>query len=271
MLLVWSGILCAGESEFVRIQKDEKQQPIALETSMIPFQSEDGEVSVTLIGAIHLGEKAYYEKLNEEFKKFDAVLYEIVAPEGSRPVSEEECSGWVGWSQRFSGQLLGLTHQIGAIDYSAKNMIHADMTPKEFDKAMKDRNESFLIWYARTLGYQTGVAPVGMDEEEIRFWLVLAFPGKRLGLKRLMAEQMTDMDASIVPVEGKEGSALLKDRNDKALKILRTQLDAGKKNIAIFYGAAHLPYFSQTLEKEFHFKKQKPVWLEAWNLVNFND
>ena len=33
-------------------------------------------------------EKAYYERLNKEFEKYDTVLYELVAPEGINPPEE---------------------------------------------------------------------------------------------------------------------------------------------------------------------------------------
>ena len=42
------------------------------------------DVVVDLIGAVHVGEKAYYEALNKQFEDYDAVLYELVAPEGTR-------------------------------------------------------------------------------------------------------------------------------------------------------------------------------------------
>ena len=39
---------------------------------------------VDLIGAVHVGEKSYYEALDKQFEDYDAVLYELVAPEGTR-------------------------------------------------------------------------------------------------------------------------------------------------------------------------------------------
>ena len=44
----------------------------------------EGNVEVDLVGAVHIGDVAYYEQLNEYFKKYDALLYELVAPQGTR-------------------------------------------------------------------------------------------------------------------------------------------------------------------------------------------
>ena len=43
------------------------------------------------------------------------------------------------------------------------------------------------------------------------------------------------------------------------------QIESGKKHLAIFYGAAHLPDMEQRLLKQ-GFKLQKSEWLKAWDL-----
>lgn len=255
-------------SDFIRIHKNPQGQSLALETSLIPYESEDGSISVTLIGAIHLGEVDYYEKLNEEFQNYDAVLYEVVAEEGARPENAAESGGVIGASQRLMAYLLGLTFQIGSIDYHAENMFHADMTPEEFETAIQERKEGFLVWYFRTMGYEMAQSSNGLTKEDIRWLAFLLFPTKKQGLKRILAEEMTDLDASIVPVEGKKGSALLKDRNEKVLRILRSRLEAGDRKVAIFYGAAHLPDMAKILETDFQLKKGEVRWIPAWDLTH---
>ena len=68
-------------------------------------------------------------------------------------------------------------------------------------------------------------------------------------------------------IAGDEGSAIITDRNAIALKRLREQIDAGKKKIAIFYGAAHLKEFAQSLQKEFQMEKINTDWIVAWDLT----
>src|SRR5215831_12613397 len=74
-------------SHFIRIQRNENREPATLQTVVakyVPAGSEKG-VEIDLVAVVHIGEKAYYERLNKEFEKYDAVLYELVAPEGNKP------------------------------------------------------------------------------------------------------------------------------------------------------------------------------------------
>lgn len=260
-------------SIFVRLVKDEAGADTALETSIAPYASEDGELEVSLIGAIHLGEGSYYDELNTIFKDYEVVLYEVVAEEGTRPGGEGERGGSVlGLLQYSMAKTLNLEFQLHKIDYSPENLVHADMTPQEFADAMKARKESFLTMYLRSVGYAMGSQNLKHDPEQTaasaRHWQELIFgQNKSLALKRMMAAEMSDLSQSIAPIEGKDGSAILSDRNAKVVRILREQIDAGKKKIAIFYGAAHLPDFARQLEGEFALKRGEVRWLKAWNLA----
>ena len=107
-----------------------------------------------LIGAVHIGDIAYYRQLNEHFKQYDALLYELVAPEGTVVERGRGTSNAhpVGAMQNGIKTLLELDHQLEEIDYTQPNFVHADMSPDQFLQAMKDRNESFLQMYFRLLG-----------------------------------------------------------------------------------------------------------------------
>lgn len=259
----------ADNSSFMRLRTNSSGKLIALETSSVPYVSQDGEISVTIIGAVHLGEEAYYKELNEHFKDFEVVLYEVVAEEGTRPAKSGKSSGVIGTVQRQMAAVLQLKFQLEEINYSPENMVHADMTPAEFQEAMENRNENFLKLYLRSVGYSLAaqnLAELKGEVKPIPVHELLFGKNRSLTLKRIMAEEMGNLENSILPIEGKDGSAILTDRNAKVLKILREQLDAGKKNIAIFYGAAHLPDFARNLESEFQLKPGKARWLKAWDL-----
>src|SRR5215471_9734721 len=72
--------------QFIRLTRNARNQPAALETAIVHYVPADGKggVSVDLIGAVHVGDRSYYEKLNKQFKTYDVVLYELVAPQGTR-------------------------------------------------------------------------------------------------------------------------------------------------------------------------------------------
>ncbi len=82
-----------------------------------------------------------------------------------------------------------------------------------------------------------------------------------------MAEQMVQSIKLGDAVEGKKGSTLVAERNKKALQVLRREIDAGKKKLAIFYGAAHMPDMSKRLMSEFDLVPASTVWLDAWKLA----
>ena len=88
---------------FIRIERDENREPVALQTVIakyVPVGSATG-VEIDLVAVVHIGEQAYYRRLNREFQKYDAVLYELVAPEGTRPTKGGERSGPGLWEDQL--------------------------------------------------------------------------------------------------------------------------------------------------------------------------
>ena len=254
-------------SAFVKIAQNSDGVKTALQTSVVRYESEDGTWTVTLIGAVHLGEEAYYRALNEEFKKYDAVLYEFVAPEGSRPQKASDSNSLIGETQKAISKLLGLKFQVGSIDYSPENMYHADMTPEEFQKAMNARNDSFLAIYTRILIYSFTHGGNDSSSDDADLLLGLLSSNRKYTLRSFMADELSNLEETIQPIEGKDGSAIIKDRNEKVFQVLAKQRETGKRNLAIFYGAAHLPDMAKTLETRFHLKQKTITWLTAWKLV----
>src|SRR5437868_314295 len=54
------------ESKFIRVRRDEKNRPAAMETAVVRYTSaERPGVAVDLVGAVHVGDKAYYDELNK--------------------------------------------------------------------------------------------------------------------------------------------------------------------------------------------------------------
>jgi len=91
-------------------------------------------------------------------------------------------------------------------------------------------------------------------------------PDRQVKLRRLMAEQFSDMDVLTATFGGEEGSTLITDRNAAALDVLRRQIAKGTRKIAIFYGAAHMDDFDRRLREDFSLQPGETVWLEAWDL-----
>jgi hypothetical protein len=77
---------------------------------------------------------------------------------------------------------------------------------------------------------------------------------------------MDQMQDAAMGLDGPGGSVILTERNKAALKVLDETIKAGKKKIALFYGAAHMPDLSKRV-REMGFKPSGPVeWKAAWDL-----
>src|SRR5262245_4639124 len=73
------------ESKFIRLRRTDDNRPAAMETAVARYASEKRPgVGVDLIGAVHVGDRAYYDELNKLFEGYEVVLYELVAPEGTQ-------------------------------------------------------------------------------------------------------------------------------------------------------------------------------------------
>jgi len=66
-----------AKTDFIRVSKTDKN--VFLETGVTTYTK--GDVTVDLIGAVHIGDKTYYEQLNTEFTNYESLLYELVGGE----------------------------------------------------------------------------------------------------------------------------------------------------------------------------------------------
>jgi hypothetical protein len=270
----------ADAVEFLRLSRDAKGGPVSLDTSIVHYRETEVSaraagrrtpVEVDLVGAVHLGGKGYYDTLDRLFEDYDAVLYELVAPDHARvPQPGRKPSGAIGNAQQGLTKMLGLTFQLDEIDYSAANFIHADMSPKEFDAAMQKRGESWWTMFTRLMregaeraerGKSTG-PEVGIGD----LWGMFFGKDREVRLRRIMAEQFTDMEVLTAAFGGEEGSTLITDRNGAALEVLSEQIAEGKKRIAIFYGAAHMEDFDRRFREDLSLEPGEVEWVEAWDL-----
>jgi len=264
--------------DWVRLQYDAKGEALGMQTAIVRYASPRSAgrpgratASVDLIGAVHIGDVSYYRRLNEQFKQYDVLLYELVAPEGTIVPLGRGTSNThpIGAMQNLAKDVLELDHQLEYVDYTKPNFIHADMSPKEFEQAMKDRNESFLQMYFKLMGaamaQESRLAAKG---ESTDFDLITALfaTDRARRLKIIIAKQLSEMESLLVSFGGEEGSVIINERNKKALKVLKEQLADGKKHIGIFYGAGHLSDMDKRLRNDFRLEPVSITWLTAWDL-----
>ena len=288
--------------KFIRMTMNPERPriPQSLDTSIIRFVPTDEKlakagVTVDLIGAIHIGDQAYFQKLDKSFKQYDALLYEMVAEKdetGGAPqrwedrdqpgtgtaqaprktsVSEEKSfeAGMtvIGGMQLGAKDMLGLAFQLDGINYNAPNMVHADMSPEEFAQKMKDRGESFFTMFMEL--FMQGLAQQRANKQggasDVALLFAFFSSDRELALKRVLAKQFAEVDI-LDMLGGEKGSTIITERNLIALDVLSEQLAKGKKRIGIFYGAGHLGDMSRRLVSDFGMKFTGEKWVEAWNL-----
>jgi hypothetical protein len=259
-------------TRFLRVLRDKQKVPTALETAVVRYVPANGKETITvdLVGAVHIGDKAYYDELNKRLGKYEVVLYELVAPKGTRIKKGERDDSTFA---RVVKNLLELESQIQQIDYTKKHFVHADMSPAEMAKAMDKRGESGLSVFFSVLtemmkqtnkrmqAAQKGGKPL----PEISLATLLFDPNRATKLKRYMAEEFDTANGAMAL--GKTLNVMLvEDRNKACIKVLDQQIKMGKKHFAIFYGAAHLPDFETRLLKDFGLKRKSVEWVRAWKL-----
>jgi hypothetical protein len=175
--------------------------------------------------------------------------------------------------------VLGLELQLEHIDYSKKNFVHADLSPEKMAEAMRERGEDPITLALGVVAdmlrkanleeqkraKEKEKAPAtGKAAEDVDFLSLMLDPSGGTKLKALLAEQFeAEGDGGLGPTLS---NLLVADRNKACLKVLNKELAKGRKKVAIFYGAAHMPDFEARLKDEFDLKKDREEWLTAWDL-----
>lgn len=278
------------ESRWFRLKR-ENGSPAALQTSIVRYtglyKDADGverEISVDLIGAIHLAERSYYDSINAEFKEYETVVFELISPKGVDPKltirAEREAQekktrefhplNIVSLVQVWMSRALGLVYQIDGIDYLADNLKRGDIDAEDFLIQLLANGDAvnFVLdtFFASFLAEKDGV---------FEAWSIalLVSHDRQKTLRRLMAVQLLDSALAEIEKSSKKTNGMEREnviihlRNKKAIEAVETELRAGRSKLAIFYGAAHLPDLEKRLESELKLTRDPNTrWFTAWDL-----
>jgi hypothetical protein len=270
-------------TQFIRLQRDEKKQPVALETAVVRYgpAKGEGDLTVDLVGAVHIGDKEYYKKLNKQLQQYDVVLYELVAQPGTViPKGGRKKDDPLSLIMQVVKMVLELDLQTERIDYTRKNFVHADLSPEQMAEAIQKRGDdglTLILGFAADLLRQENLrelqakqqpqpkTPVAKapGSEDVDIFSLLLDPDGPVKLKRMLAEQLQNLEGGLGQTLN---NILISDRNEAALKVFQKELAKGKKKIAIFYGAGHMPDFEKRLRLDFGLERKSVQWLEAWDL-----
>ena len=241
-----------------------------LKTSIVTYSDKAG-VEVSLVSAVHVGDKKYYDQLKEDFTRYDALLYEMIKPEGVNPSERGKEGGGsiISFFQRGMKTALGLEFQLDGIDYSKGNFVHADMDSETFFRMQKKKGEGIVQLMLKSMQAEMKRQQKGKTRAPGFLDLVRAFASKdsARSLKYLFARQMEEMEDIMAGFEGDGESVIVGERNKVCIEVLKREIKAGRKKIGIFYGAAHMPDMEERMVKELGFTQSgKPRWLIAWDI-----
>ena len=168
--------------------------------------------------------------------------------------------------------MLQLSFQLDEIDYGASNFVHADLTPTELAQSMDERGESLYVYFWR-LFYasidQYAKDPLGLND--MRMLSAMLSADSDNAFKIILAYEMTNLD-TLQEILGEDAdSAVIGARNQRAIDVLKSQLDGGAKRVAIFFGVAHMPDMEQRMINQLDLLYLDTTWIDAWRLDSYAD
>ncbi len=258
-----SAITSSAEG-FIRVDEDERVA--RLQTAITRYEK-DG-ATVDLIGAIHIADKAYYDGLNERFTGYEVVLFEMIggdrikedlAPDPEAQRAKDAPLSALQAVYETVAEFLKLTGQTGAINYLAKNFVHADLSHAEFERMQSERGET-IVGFAMEASREV---PKNAKKPNVAKLLMAVMAGRPNLVKLELVHTLGHGDDQIGAFAGE--SVIITDRNRHCLDVMDKQFKAGRKNLGIFYGAAHFPDMEKRLLEQ-GFRQTKREWLTAWDI-----
>lgn len=248
---------------------DNKKGGGKLEVGVGTYKNDAG-VTVQLVGAVHVGDKKYYSDLDKQFEGYDALLYEMVKPAnaGAPAKGKKAGGGMITFFQRFLKDTLELEFQLDGIDYTKKNFVHADLDAETFEKMQDERGESLLGLMLQQMLRELakgaeGKGAAGADMNLMDLIDALNSPDRAKHLKMIMGKAFGESEGEM----GFQNTVLVTERNKKALSVLKESIRGGKKNIGVFYGAAHMPDMESRLTL-MGFKRTAMEYRVAWDMTD---
>ena len=253
------------DEDFVRFL--DGKDAARLETATVTFENEAG-VKVDLIGVIHIGDADYYEGLNESFKAYDALLYEMVGgsskeDEEQKKEAQSKKGNPMAFFQSLMKNMLEVEFQLDKIDYKAANFVHADMDWKTFQRLRDEKNENLYGLLDKAVKREQD-RPGGFDFQ--KYFEALNNADSPQDAKMELARQFDQIELMTDAMDGEDGSVILHERNKVAMDVLKKEIGKGGKKLGLFYGAAHLVGMAETMRDEMGFKQVSKEWRRAWNI-----
>jgi hypothetical protein len=242
---------------------DREEEGSSLEVALVHLVK-PGAPRIDLVGAVHIADASYYHAVQALLDRADVVLFEMVKPKDARADApeDEKAPNPIREFQKNMGRWFGLAFQLDAIDYGRANFVHADLTAEEVFAAMGDgeENPAELLQNAAGMGGAALSSRLEGDEDDE------GVAERRLNMKRMFARIMGTLGSKASMLFGpKLGDIVISRRNAVVVTRLK-ELPPGTHDVAVFYGAAHIPDLEERIVSELGYRRAGSRWLAAWDI-----
>jgi len=164
-------------------------------------------------------------------------------------------------------KLLDLSFQLDEINYDAANLVHADLSPRELRASMEARGESLYVYFWRIFFAsmnEYAKDPLGLKDMEILSSAISS--GQDNSFKIMAAYEITNVKLAGDMLGNDADNAVIGARNQRAIDVLKREIEGGAKRIGIFYGVAHMPDLEERLLDQIGLSYSGTDWVDAWQL-----
>jgi len=249
-----------------------------------------------LVGASHIGDREYYQSLQEHLDRNTMVLFEgintgthprhagiAVTNVAASPNSDAAKPSAAAQSglQSTLAESLGLKFQLDGIDYDRTNFLNSDLSVDEIQALMSadDQGEKSSESGAASQSFQSLLQL--MDGSSfmgglLRFVLrVIGANAKAQAITKLaFIEILGRLEGDLAGMRGmppdmqKLMQVLIAARNQHVLADFQREAKKLRRSdsVAIFYGAGHMDDLEKRITRELHYRPAGEVWLTAFSV-----
>jgi hypothetical protein len=218
-------------------------------------------LAITCIGAIHLGNKEYYERLQKELDKFSFGFFEGIKPltdeKNIPPEKRQYLDGMqkLGEVYRRFADYTGIVTQHG-LKYP-DTWKNPDMTLDEFITAASNKT------LKKICGLGEGLDKLEKLHESNPEELAAVINGV---VRCFYSFPILSAFVSFLTYGPLDQKVILKQRNQMLFDAIDLKLNySGVDELGIIYGAGHLKGIDNYLRHK-GFKREGELWIPAWNL-----
>ncbi|KAF3325441.1 hypothetical protein FCM35_KLT10512 [Carex littledalei] len=298
-------------SEFIRLKRGWKSDVAGeLQTSIVRYEEKspnqffNRKLQVDLVGVMHIGDKRYYQAIQERLRRYDCVLYEGPYV-NSTDVEEVTAAKQQVNSHQKGADKYGLVRRYSVL-FKGQNWKNADLTFKTYlqleEERLKRCKEHEKNKEGRKILRITQIVLTCLKHVLTVYSLWLPLPAFvplityltcsrdgpnchdidklekmfKLGFLHYFVKDSNFSDAYKavykydVDYEGDSDFAskavVVRERNKFAMEVLKETIAEGKTTIAILYSAGNMADFHKRLVKELDMVPVTVEWYTAWSI-----